>query len=223
MMLGAGFEQRKSDVEAHFRCLEFITGIESHKGIPIGNPTRDHHLLVDQQIQCCMKAQTLIILYNMVESTICDCLYYIYDSVADDELTYAELTDEMRNMWTVSCKRGSRIEAGFCETDKMPLKVVFTTLSINTSGNIDIRKIYDIFDKHGCVLSEENREECGNSFLTVKNKRNQLAHGNISFSQCGSNYLYSDLEKMKCDISCFLEMVIDSTNKFVEDKKYKRL
>lgn len=222
MILDAQFEQRKNDVEVHFRCLSFIDGVESHKGQPITDTLSGRQLLVDQQMQCCMKGQTLVVLYNLVESTICECLNYIYDAVADDELTYAALTDEMRKMWTQSCKRDNRPEGDLDEPSKMPLKTIFTELAINTSGSIDIRKIYDTFGKHGCVIAVDKRDECGNSFLIVKSKRNLLAHGNVSFSQCGSGFLLRDLEKIRQDIVSFLAIVIEAAKRFVEDKSYKR-
>lgn len=223
MIIDVNFDKRKEDVDAHFRCLAFIDNVETYKNMPIVDKGSDKELYVDQQMQCCMKAQTLVILYNLVESTVCDCLNYIYDSVADDGLTYADLTDEMRNMWTASCRRASRAEQNWTETAKMPLLAVFDEIAINTSGSIDIRKIYDAFGKHGCAIAEEKREECANSFLTVKNKRNLLAHGNVSFSQCGASYTFPNLEKMRTDIITFLAIVIAATKKFVEDKKYKRV
>lgn len=223
MILDSHFSQRKSDVDAHFRCLEFLDGVESHKGKPIENTSNGMQLIVDQQMQCCMKGQTLVVLYNMVESTVCECLNYIYDNVADDELTYAELTDEMQYMWTQSCKRAKLPERHLDEVSKMPMKAVFQALAINTSGSIDIRKIYEAFEKHGCTIAEDKRENYGDSFLTVKSKRNRLAHGNESFSQCGSNYLYRDLDKMRKDITAFLPIVIERTKRFVEEKGYKRV
>ena len=222
MILDANFEQRKEDVETHFRCLSFIDSIETHKGIPVRDPSSGNELQVDQQMQCCIKAQTLVLLYNMVESTICDCLNYIYDAVADDGLIYADLTNEMRNMWTASCRRAKKPEKDLDESSKMPLLAVFETVAINTSGSIDIRKIYDAFEKHGCKIIEDKREECGLSFLTVKSKRNLLAHGNVSFSQCGAGYSFNDLVKMKGEITVFLGIVIEATKKFVDKKRYKR-
>lgn len=223
MIIDVNFDKRKDDVDAHFRCLAFINNVATYKNMPIVDKSSNTELYVDQQMQCCMKAQTLVILYNMVESTICDCLNYIYDAVADDGLTYADLTDEMRNMWTASCRRASRAEHKWTEAAKMPVLAVFDEIAINTSGSIDIRKIYDAFGKHGCAIAEEKREECGNSFLTVKNKRNLLAHGNVSFSQCGASYTFPNLEKMRTDIITFLTIVIAATKRFVEDKKYKRV
>ena len=223
MILDSHFAHRKEDVEAHFRCLNFINGVESHRQMPIVDTNSGREMMVDLQMQCCIKAQTLVLLYNMVESTICECLNFIYDAVADDGLTYADLTDEMRYMWTQSCKRGKRPEADLDDAAKMPLIVDFEEMAINTSGSIDIRKIYEAFEKHGCAIDEDKRDECGNSFLTVKNKRNLLAHGNVSFSQCGASYTFSNLEKMRTDIITFLTIVIAVTKKFVEDKKYRRV
>ncbi len=222
MILDTNFEQRKDDVDAHFRCLAFINSVEGHKRLPITDPTSGQQLIVDQQMQCCMKAQTLVLLYNMVESTVCECLNYIYDAVKDDGLTYAELTDEMRKMWNNSNKRADKHDHELPEADKMLLKAVYETIAVNTSGSIDIKKIYETFKKHGCTIPEEKRVGCGQSFLIVKNKRNLLAHGNVLFSQCGASYLYSDLDKMRKDIFLFLPVVIESTKQFVEDKKYKR-
>lgn len=222
MILDSHFKQRKDDVEAHFRCLSFIDSIESHKNRPIVDSYCGRQMFVDQLMQCCLKGQTMVVLYNMVESSICECLNYIYDAVADDSLTYAELTDEMRNMWTLSCKRAKTQVKDMDETSKMSMKTKFLELAINTSGSIDIRKIYEAFEKHGCKIDVDKRKECGNSFLTVKNKRNQLAHGNVSFSQCGSAYLLRDLEKIKQDIITFIPVVIEATKKFVEGKKYRR-
>ena len=52
----------------------------------------------------------------------------------------------------------------------------------------------------GAVWMIQKRIKVCNSFLVIKNKRNQLAHGSISFSACGSNYLLSELKKFKEDI-----------------------
>ena len=87
MIIDVNFDKRKDDVDAHFRCLAFINNVATYKNMPIVDKSNDAELYVDQQMQCCMKAQTLVLLYNLVESTVCDCLNYIYDAVADDRLT----------------------------------------------------------------------------------------------------------------------------------------
>lgn len=70
-------------------------------------------------------------------------------------------------------------------------------------------------------LYETNREKYSNSFLVVKNKRNNLAHGNVSFSECGSNYLVSDLEKFKSDILDGMQEVVTQAKEYISNKEYK--
>lgn len=99
----------------------------------------------------------------------------------------------------------------------------FEDLAINISGSLDIRKIFEVFSKHGCKLDETNRDKYSNSFLVVKNKRNNLAHGNISFSECGSNYMVSDLKKIKEDILDGMQEVVTQAKEYISNKKYKQI
>lgn len=222
MILKSSFEKRIADIDIYYRLLRFILNIESHKNIPLINEVNGHSLYVEQQMQCCLKAQTLVLLYNLVESTICECLNAIYDAVHDDKLTYNKLTDQMRKAWNNSCKRANIPEKDWTETEKMNHIVRFRILATNISGSLDIRNIYNVLLQHGCTIDNCKREDYAQSFFIVKNKRNLLAHGNVSFSECGTNYVLSDMEKMRQDIIIFLGKVIESVHKFISEKKYMR-
>ena len=100
--------------------------------------------------------------------------------------------------------------------------VRFRILATNISGSLDIRNIYNVLLQHGCTIDNCKREDYAQSFFIVKNKRNLLAHGNVSFSECGTNYVLSDMEKMRQDIIIFLGKVIESVHKFISEKKYMR-
>ena len=101
----------------------------------------------------------------------------------------------------------------------MPIR--FEELAVNISGSLDFRKIKEIFKGHGCQLDDSKREDVGESFLIVKSKRNLLAHGNISFSSCGSNYLLSELDKFQKDIVSYMEDVVYRTCNYIRNKKYR--
>ena len=186
------------------------------------NNDNNVELFVTQEMQCALKAQFLIVLYNIVESTVCDCLNSFYDSIADDGLTFSDLSDEMKAMWRNNLKRTDNPDFQKSDAELMSMIIHFNNLAINISGSLDIRKIYDVFSKHGCKLNEANREKYSNSFLVVKNKRNNLSHGNISFSECGSNYLVSDLKKIKEDILNGMQEVVTQAKEYVSKERYKR-
>ena len=222
MSIQKNFIKRANDIEETFHLISFIANVEPHKNRPIVNNDNNVELFVTQEMQCALKAQFLIVLYNIVESTVCDCLNSFYDSIADDGLTFSDLSDEMKAMWRNNLKRTDNPDFQKSDAELMSMIIHFNNLAINISGSLDIRKIYDVFSKHGCKLNEANREKYSNSFLVVKNKRNNLAHGNISFSECGSNYLVSDLKKIKEDILNGMQEVVTQAKEYVSKERYKR-
>lgn len=221
MIIQKNFARRVEDIEETFNLLSFILKIESHKNTPLIHTESNSELYVTQEMQCALKAEFLILLYNIVESTICDCLNTLYDSIADENLTFSDLSQEMRNMWRTSLKRSSNPNRLKTDLELKNFRVVFESLAINISGSLDLRKIFEVFSKHGCNLDEANRKKYAESFLIVKNKRNSLAHGNISFSECGSFYMLSDLQKLKEDILNGLHEIVSQIRKHISEQKYK--
>lgn len=221
MSIQRNFNKRANDIQESFILISFIANIDSHKNQPIINTDHSIEFYVTQEMQCALKAQFLIVLYNIVESTVCDCLNSFYDSIADDGLTFAELSDEMRAMWKNYLKRTSNSDYQKNDMELMGMTIRFENLAINISGSLDIRKVFEVFSKHGCKLDETNRDRYSNSFLIVKNKRNNLAHGNVSFSECGSNYLVSDLEKLKNDILDGMQEIVTQAKNYISNKEYK--
>lgn len=222
MIIQRNFTKRAGDIKEIYLLINFIANIESHRNRPIKDAGSGRELFVTQEMQCALKAQFLMLLYNIIESTVCDCLNSFYDSIADDELTFAELSDEMRAMWKSYLCRKKHPDSQKSDMELMGMAIRFESIAINISGSLDIRKIIKVFSKHGCKLDETNREKYSNSFLVVKNKRNNLAHGNISFSECGSSYLVSDLQKFKEDILSGLQEVVNQAKEYISNRKYKR-
>ncbi len=223
MTLDKKFKLRKSDIEETFQLLAFIVGIESYKNVPLVDSTTGCTLAVSQEMQCTLKADFLLLLYNIVESTTCDCLNSIYDAIIDDNLTFADVTIEIKQLWRNYLKNRKHPNAESDDAILNPMKIKFEQLAISISGSMDYRKIVSVFRKHGCQVDDSKREQYGQSFLVVKNKRNLLAHGNISFSECGSGYICSDLKRYKEDILAYLEEVVNVTKTYVDNKKYKSM
>ncbi len=221
MIIQRNFDKRAEDIEEAFRLVSFIANVESYRNIPIKN-LDGQELFVTQEMQCVLKAQFLVVLYNIVESTVCDCLNSFYDSIADADLTFADLSDEMREMWKNSLKRTSNPNSKKTDAELMGMIVRFESLAVNISGSLDFRKIIEVFSQHGCNLDETNRDKYSNSFLVVKYRRNRLAHGNVSFSECGSNYLVSDLKKYKDDIKNGMQEVVKQVEEYIDHGKYRR-
>lgn len=221
MIVENDFNRRREDIEEAYKLLLFILSVETHRYKPLQNTDSGTTFIVTQEMQCILKAQFLIILYNMVESTVCECLNSIYDTIFDEGLEFVKLSPKMKNMWRNYLQRKHLPDANKTDSELKHMPIHFEELAINISGSLDFRKIIDVFDKHGCTLDDSKRDDISESFLIVKNKRNLLAHGNISFSTCGSNYLLSNLDNYRNHIVSYMDDVVKKTCDYLVNKQYR--
>lgn len=59
-------------------------------------------------------------------------------------------------------------------------------------------------------------------FIPDKTKRNALAHGDDSFSDCAKDFTINDLRIMKEDVFIFLENILDGMKNYYDNSLYKR-
>ena len=82
------FNERVDDINAYFNILSFEDMVETYRNKPIINSDQGQELLVNNTMQKCMRANAVIMLYNLVESTFCNCVQLIYDAISDEHLNY---------------------------------------------------------------------------------------------------------------------------------------
>lgn len=46
-----------------------------------------------------MRSHAVLMLYNIVEATVVECILAIFDAIKDDHLKYHELEDSLREQW----------------------------------------------------------------------------------------------------------------------------
>jgi hypothetical protein len=85
------------------------------------------------------------------------------------------------------------------------------------SGNVDARLLRKIAAKYGF-----NVPRSCHGLLEVKNKRNDLAHGKISFVECSKNEAEETISQFKDNIIKYLSTLSNSIENFVKNKDYKR-
>ena len=84
------------------------------------------------------------------------------------------------------------------------------------SGNLDAKMIRNIYRTYNIHFSPCN----GRLLKEVKAHRNKLAHREISFSECGRNYIFSELKRYKEQIFCFLDSVVSDLKIYIENEEY---
>lgn len=182
-------------------------------------------LLIDDELSRIFKANIFLLLYNTIESTITNSIKAVVNSVVGAQLTYEQLSDEIKRLWirhTISgVKDISQFSAKLHDVaDSIVAKelLVISHKCVNISGNIDAQKIRDIAKQIGWEKSDDGRE-----LLTIKNKRNNLAHGEFTFVDIGKEYSMNDLIRIKDKTIAYLTDVLDKVEKYIKDNKFIKL
>lgn len=154
-----------------------------------------------------MKSNAIIMLYNLVEATVRTTMNEYYDHYNSKHVTYTEAIEEIKKLWVKYSSQDFKnnliqnqvfqlVEG--CIDKEYYLSLDFEKFSL--SGNADLREIKNILDSHGINYNKDEVQGYGGSLLSVKNMRNLLAHGNISFEDNGKEITTSDLTAYKIQI-----------------------
>lgn len=208
--------------------------------------TNGNTFKVESELIKIQKSNTILLLYNLIEGTISSVLNEYFGTINRENLNYSNYKTEIKQIWikykhrsfSISEKKEiayivSTIDGIINEVVEIVPKTikdnelgsrliynydayVAETQSNDVSGNLDARKIKDLFQAYGLP---EITKGC-NPMLKVKNKRNSLAHGNETFAQVGGNFTIQDLFTMKNEIKSFLDELLTKTEIHFRDKKY---
>lgn len=222
------FNDRVNDINAYFDILSFEDAVETYKNKPITNSEIGNELLVNNTMQKCMRANAIIMLYNLVESTFCNCVQLIYDAISDEHLTYLQVSDKLRKVWIdlvfdpqwpIDVVRHHAKDY----SDNLHTEVLqFSEMPAGTSGNLDFRKMVEISAKFDINFGNvPNVEAVKTTLQYLKKNRNDLAHGNTTFSSVGANVSLNELNTYKNNTIVFLQHCISVYSFYIAQKKYK--
>ncbi|WP_390633123.1 MAE_28990/MAE_18760 family HEPN-like nuclease [Liquorilactobacillus satsumensis] len=182
-----------------------------------------------------MKSNSLIMMYNLIESTIKQTIFHIYESVNFDKIPFQGLSDDYKKLFEKYNFRGKEgnqltnrnkiIEASNLLVENILNKeeINFENDKFKLSGNADLKKAKQIYSTHGInIKNDKNLPDCGFALLFIKNSRNGLAHGSETFSEVGRTKTVDDICEYSEVVIDFLEYLIKKTNVFIQHKRYKQ-
>jgi hypothetical protein len=211
------FEDRKNEIEFYYSIM-----------VEINNESEIIRTVDNRRFFKICKSNLILMLYNLVEACTVNGMLEIYDSLKEEQCSYDEVIDEIKNIWTKSkiseiygpttaqATYENRIKEVINDiTNEAPIKLTRNALGI--SGNLDAKKIKDICDMHR--IRYRVRTD-GVSLKQVKDKRNDLAHGDISFSSCMRDLTIEDLGNIKDEVCGFLSDILEGMEKYYDNKLY---
>lgn len=223
------FRQRKKEIEDYFSFLDILD--KETTFLKYMKDTQITEEVISKNIQRILIANSFLILYNLIEATIRNSIVEIYEKIQEDGVTYNDLSQNLKKIWiknkTKNLKEGSfnintlqtNVESIISNVIDNEI-VLLTKDDIDISGNIDADKIRTLAREIG--FDKASNEKNGTNLVTIKNKRNGLAHGNHTFYDVGKDYTVKDISTYKDETFLYLQDVITNIEKFINERKYQK-
>lgn len=214
------YNKRIHEVELYLDTLKLLDdGRCSIKCVDIlGNETiRD----IDTELSTILKANGFLLLYNLIEATIRNSIDAVLNSIHSSSISFRVLSDKLQTIWL---KRETKGLNWGNNQDKIMLMIKtildneflsFKRDCIDISGNIDAQKVREILKQIGGNEISDGRE-----LKIIKDKRNNLAHGEFTFSEIGRDVLINDLVEYKNKTKDYLSNVLNEINDYIESQKF---
>ena len=176
------FEERKTDI---IQTLQLLEDIEKNTSIIKAGAS--------------LKSSIFIMLYNLIEGIVTQSFVKVFETVSVVS-EFSLLNNKIKLLYLKPHPpkiKTSKDILEFIGDISILHKQSFDEYSKESdlfSGNLDAKKIRELlFDSLGVRYEYhcDNEEK----LLMIKNFRNQLAHGERSYSELGRDYLKSDIEK----------------------------
>jgi hypothetical protein len=224
------FNERLSEIDSY---LDLIAAFEDQ--VRTGPP----RVGVDGPVVSALQQRILyssvyLQLYNLIEATITRCIEGVCDAITTgDQWHPADLTMNFRREWVRYIARThtdlnyeNRLQSSLNMCDHLVQTLPVGKLEIEKGGggNWDDEEIFRLAERLGVSLqisAESNaavkrpfRNDKGALSLIVK-LRNDLAHGNISFGECGAGITVGELRDLKNTTAAYLTEVVAQFKAFI--------
>lgn len=218
------FNKRCKEIHLYLNHIEKI--IEQDAKLYIASRPKRKFESVNIELQKVLKANIFLLLYNLSESSIKQALSQIYDSITDENLTYDDVIDEIRKIWIqLNYKNFNQkgTEFIFAAMEDIVTDVINIEFDAEKriSGNIDGLKIRKFASELGFSIRSHHSLKNGEKLHLVKTQRNKLAHGDLSFAECGRNYTVPQLKEIHNQVIKYLNRILLNIEKYIIHKKFE--
>ena len=168
------------------------------------------------------KAAALLVLYNAIEASARSAIQAIYDEIEQSNIAFESLHEPLRRRVLRDFKANAGVDASQ-SMQNVAIEMVLASFNSRRifNGNVDAREIRNQSSDYGFdTTTEYSKSRNGSDLLTVKNKRNDLAHGIVPFSDVGKEYTVQELLNIQRYSLGYMEGILNNINTYLDQKCY---
>jgi MAE_28990/MAE_18760-like HEPN len=233
----AFFEERFREIETYLELLEEIDRA-AQSGAPRLQGTSYKISIPQQKI---LYSSFYLQLYNLVEATVSRCINATTKAAAlSGSWQPHQLNESLFKEWVrsiagthtiMSPEKRLEYALGLSSriVDRLPLQDF--SIDVGGGGNWDDDAIYKLVVRLGCSLKVKQetfalvkapmRDRLG-ALKLIKDRRNGLAHGSISFIDCADGVAVIELRAMAAGVEKYLREVVESFSNYIQSHEFLR-
>jgi hypothetical protein len=225
------FQERCSEVDQYFSLLKLIEREQcdllfKHGRAQVRVPVRQEWIKT-------LKATSFLILYNLVEATVRDAITALYDKISKESMPIGDAKNEFIGIWVEQEFRLlDKYSASPRTYHELISRLVHETSGNSSlripaddlpiSGNLDAATISKLCTKHGIPLKIPKIARGGTELSSIKRQRNDLAHGILSFEECGRQITVPELMQIRKECVSYLRALLSQLERFADAKHYRK-
>lgn len=232
------YDSRKNEIENFLELMKFLEQKENEredgksKFSEFFYPENGGIHLTYQALINILKSNVSLMIYNIIEYTVTNLIDSIYDEIRINHLSYIDVNDSIRSLWRKTIlKSVNDPNANFSTFLKKNEEIISAILSNNElnmyaknilpGGNLDGNSIKETFESHGIRVRTNSRNYRPDILIGIKENRNNLAHGSVSFVEAMREDSIDDIKTSEILVVGFLEELIETVSTYIEEQKYK--
>jgi hypothetical protein len=211
------FQERKEEIDLYFEFLEDLMVKNATLSFP--NNTKKN---LDLALPRILRANGFLLIYNVVESCISLGIEAIYLDIISKGIDYHSITLNIQREIIGNVKQNISTNSFIDTVKDISIDIISQHPKKMFSGNVDAQKIRDIANRYGFSYTTNARvTKNGANLVTIKNRRNALAHGHISFQECGKEYPIQQLIEIKDEVLQYLKEILHNIEQYLLNEAYR--
>lgn len=214
----AEFDLRIAEITRYFQFIEAVdSGVHSIMSVADGANAYRSSELTD--LVKTLKANGFVVLYNLVEATLKNAIEAIFDELESKSVDYDQCRDEIQRVILKNVKkRNTDNLLPFVRAIASDIAAASFRKDELFAGNLDARRIRQAATEYGFTPPAKKSDE----LLTVKEARNDLAHGDKSFAEVGRDFDVARLLSIKTEVIEYLEDLLNNIDSYLSNESYLR-
>ena len=232
------YNNRKDEIEKVIKLMDFLQ--KKKDGMVDGEISFDDFFYNDsinidltfQELINILKSNVTLMIYNLIEFTVSGLLDCIYDKIRTENLSYVDVNEYIRKIWRKNILKAAKdpnanFNTFMVKNEELIDYIIYReTLNIRVRdsmpiGNLDGIQIKSTLELHGIHISTDSTYYRPDILSNIKNSRNSLAHGSVSFVEAMRNNTISDFQQYESIVTSFLQELIATIADYINNKKYK--